>query len=67
MSTKRNNTSSLERQTLLNYQAAMRYYAQKKAMFLKQGALKQQRDDKIFLNKYAESIVDAVDKIINKN
>lgn len=67
MSTKRNNTSSLERQTLLNYQAAMRYYAQKKAMFLKQGALKQQRDDKIFLDKYAESIVDAVDKIINKN
>lgn len=67
MSTRRNNTSSLERQTLLNYQAAMRYYAQKKAMFLKQGALKQQRDDKIFLDKYAESIVDAVDKIINKN
>lgn len=67
MSTKRNNTSLLERQTLLNYQAAMRYYAQKKAMFLKQGALKQQRDDKIFLDKYAENITEAVNKIINKN
>lgn len=63
----RSNVSKLERQTLLNYEAAMRYYAQKKAMFLKQGALKNEKDNERFLNAYAEKITEAVNMIINES
>lgn len=67
MNNERDNISLLEKQTLLNYQAAMRYYAQKKAMFLKQGALKQQYEDKAFLEAYAKEVTSAIKIIINKN
>lgn len=67
MSQQRDNVSALERQTLLNYQAAINYYAQRKAFFLKQGATKAEKDEQEFLQKYANQVQNTVKETIIKS
>ena len=66
VSKNRGQIGKLEQQTQLNYTAAINYYAQKKAQFLKMGVIKERQDEKVFLNKYMENIKQIVENIIVK-